>query len=967
WSVDVPADKELTEGAEVKAKAQEDGKKASDEAKATVAKAEGKTYKTKWVQITQDGRTIQLKEEDGNKPDNDGVSDIPGYEFVRTDTVEVDNTVTITNIYKLQMASKSTGLDGTLLLRVALGYDKENPATEDGYTFLFDESSSTPEEVEGKQAYIINRIYAKNPEVVEVADPNNLTETEQKAVKDAVKKANKDLNDNQVAVSDKGIVTIIRGDKSATLDSSLTIKAKEDTTAPAAPKVVANDDGTVTITPPTDEDTEILMITYTDSKGVEGTVAATKGENGEWTLPEGSELTINPQTGVVTIPAGIAKPETEVKSTAQDKAGNASEEAKAIVATADKKVKKPEIKDVYTDSIDVEGIGEPGATVIVKFPSGRQARTGTDQNGKWRASLPDGEVLEEGAIIIVVAEKAGKETSEQASTTVKVKQTQTIEVKEPSKTEVKDPSALTEDEKQKVKDEVKKANEDLGLTDNDIEVKDDGSVVVTKDGKTGSLTPDKTIETSTKLEVKEPSKTEVKDPSALTEDEKQKVKDEVKKANEDLGLTDNDIEVKDDGSVVVTKDGKTGELAPEKTVETSTKLEVKEPSKTEVKDPSALTEDEKQKVKDEVKKANEDLGLTDNDIEVKDDGSVAVTKDGKTGELTPDKTVTAKASDGLNKPRLTEVENKNELTSYEKEKVREAVKASNPQLTEDAQIIVYDNGSVRVIDGNDEYTLEQYETVYEKRESFEEDPFAYLVNNDKKSDWAFVNAVANTSLDKKEEVVAKPVEEIKEHKAYIFGYEDGTVKPNRSVTRAEAAAMVARLMNYDLTDNSKPNFSDTNSWYNNVINAVVKAGIMKGYEDGTFKPDAPITRAEFAQLIKNIDKANKGEPTFTDVNKKYWAYEAIAQAFANGRISGYPDNTFRPDKAITRAEAAKILNSIFDRKVDEEGMSVIRDSIKKFIDLNKNQWYYNDMIEATNSHDFARNENQINESWKNLK
>ena len=215
--------------------------------------------------------------------------------------------------------------------------------------------------------------------------------------------------------------------------------------------------------------------------------------------------------------------------------------------------------------------------------------------------------------------------------------------------------------------------------------------------------------------------------------------------------------------------------------------------------------------------------------------------------------------------------------------------------------------------------------------------------------------------EKDEEIVVT-----EKHKAYMFGYSDGTVRPNASVTRAEAAAMVARLMGYNLGNYQKPAFKDTDGWYNNVINAVVSNGLMKGYSDGSFKPNKKITRAEFAELIKNIDKVNFASVPFSDV-KGHWAEQAIAQAYANGRISGYNDGTFKPNAKITRAEAARILNSVFNRKVDQLGYNQAHGLMKFFTDLNASEWYYNDIIEATNTHEFIRKADGLMEDWKEVK
>ena len=227
-----------------------------------------------------------------------------------------------------------------------------------------------------------------------------------------------------------------------------------------------------------------------------------------------------------------------------------------------------------------------------------------------------------------------------------------------------------------------------------------------------------------------------------------------------------------------------------------------------------------------------------------------------------------------------------------------------------------------------------------------------------------------------EERVEEP-EEIKgeDHKAYIFGYPNGTVRPNGSITRAEAAAMLARLLNIEAIGSAaKPNFTDTeSSWYNKAINAVVFRGIMKGYPDGRFRPNAPITRAEFTQMISTIDNKPYGVAPFADV-PGHWAERAIGSEYQAKRITGYPDGLFRPDANITRAEAAVILNKIFERKYDNLSLLKCKNPqiIKRFTDLDESFWGWNDMVEATNSHEFVRRYKEdvlkrVEEDWLLIK
>ena len=212
---------------------------------------------------------------------------------------------------------------------------------------------------------------------------------------------------------------------------------------------------------------------------------------------------------------------------------------------------------------------------------------------------------------------------------------------------------------------------------------------------------------------------------------------------------------------------------------------------------------------------------------------------------------------------------------------------------------------------------------------------------------------------------------VHDHNAYMFGYTDGTVRPNGKITRAEAAALVTRLLGLDtFASAAKPMFSDTpSSWYNKAINAAVQRGIMKGYPDGRFRPNAPITRAEFTQMISTIDNKPYGVAPFADV-KGHWAERPIGSEYQAGRIMGYPDQTFRPNAFITRCEAVVILNKMFERNYDAMSLKDAKNAylIKGFIDLPTSFWGYYDMIEATNSHSFKRRvQGKVQEDWTLVK
>ena len=206
----------------------------------------------------------------------------------------------------------------------------------------------------------------------------------------------------------------------------------------------------------------------------------------------------------------------------------------------------------------------------------------------------------------------------------------------------------------------------------------------------------------------------------------------------------------------------------------------------------------------------------------------------------------------------------------------------------------------------------------------------------------------NSQKPEEPKTQAKP--ELKVRKAYIKGYPDGTFRTEGKITRAEAASMIANLAGLDVSNTSNPGFKDTtDGWYNAAINAMIKKNLMEGDGNGNFRPNEPITRGEFARALFYIDKANSSKTTLKDIEgHKY--QEAIERAYANGHINGYPDGTFRPDAPITRAEAVKILNHFDGRKVNENTFAIVSSDLRKFKDLNESHWAYYEILAACNTY-----------------
>lgn len=148
---------------------------------------------------------------------------------------------------------------------------------------------------------------------------------------------------------------------------------------------------------------------------------------------------------------------------------------------------------------------------------------------------------------------------------------------------------------------------------------------------------------------------------------------------------------------------------------------------------------------------------------------------------------------------------------------------------------------------------------------------------------------------------------------------------------------------------------------------MTELNIVKGYEDGSFKPNDPITRAEFATMASQFDKLSGGSLNFTDVKTSHWAYSYIASAYNKGWISGYPDGSFRPEKSISREEVVSITNRMLDRKCDLDFVEKNKSILIMFKDNPESSWSYGDIIEATNGHEYHRkNGSSIEEVWERL-
>lgn len=206
-------------------------------------------------------------------------------------------------------------------------------------------------------------------------------------------------------------------------------------------------------------------------------------------------------------------------------------------------------------------------------------------------------------------------------------------------------------------------------------------------------------------------------------------------------------------------------------------------------------------------------------------------------------------------------------------------------------------------------------------------------------------------------IIAAAYLNTKDHYSYLIGYSDGTVRPNGRITRAEVATIFFRLLTDDTRQrnwSSENNFSDVSAdkWYNNAVSTLCHMGVLGGYSDGTFRPNAPITRAEFAKIAVSFAQINGFSEYgyFTDVDSSGWYAPYVDAAKSVGLIEGYSDGSFKPENKITRAEACTIVNRVLGRKPSKNNMK-ISDRIN-WPDCTTDDWFYEAIMEATNSHTY---------------
>ncbi len=214
------------------------------------------------------------------------------------------------------------------------------------------------------------------------------------------------------------------------------------------------------------------------------------------------------------------------------------------------------------------------------------------------------------------------------------------------------------------------------------------------------------------------------------------------------------------------------------------------------------------------------------------------------------------------------------------------------------------------------------------------------------------------------------------HRKYIAGYPDGSFKPENNMARSEVSAIFARILaDYDENNltSTKTGFNDVaaSDWCAKYIARLSTSGIIKGYGDGTFKPNNPITRAEFATMCVRFfegrtESITDAKSDFTDVADDHWAKDYIDKAAKQGFVTGYPDGTFGPDNYITRAEVVTVVNRMLSRYPDKKYIDNNLDKLTKFTDVTDNtHWAYYEIFEAANVHHTRLSKDK--ESWISTK
>ena len=281
------------------------------------------------------------------------------------------------------------------------------------------------------------------------------------------------------------------------------------------------------------------------------------------------------------------------------------------------------------------------------------------------------------------------------------------------------------------------------------------------------------------------------------------------------------------------------------------------------------------------------------------------------------------------------------------------------------------NGSISVIKGSDKTFTITANKGYEITDVLVDGESVGAVRS-----YTFENVKANHTISvtfEEGEQVIDPDEtgvsdwlNTADHIVYLNGYMDGTFRPDDNMTRAEVAQMFYNLLN-DKDVAIAVSFSDvaSDAWYAEAVNTLASLGMITGVGDNKYEPDRSITRAEFTAIaMRFADLATGGENVFSDVAEDAWYHDYVVGSIKYGWITGYPDGTFRPENTITRAEVTTIVNRMLGRSADRTFIAEHADELRSFSDVATSHWSYYAVMEATNAHDFTK-DNGV-ETWNGL-
>lgn len=687
-----------------------------------------------------------------------------------------------------------------------------------------------------------------------------------------------------VTVNENGTVTIADGTAKeqtkvtaiSSIDTNKKSLEKGEATvpegkAPEAPEVKVQEGGSVKITPKDKGETTVI-VTYKDKDGTAKTATATKGKNGKWTVVGTNGEEINEDSGVITIPEGKTNPGDRVRATAS-KGSKTSTENNDLTKPAPPTVTPDQTTGNVTIAPPTKGNVDgmiikyktPGDTPVERTVT---AKKGTDNKWKIEGDNPDGVTVDEGTGVVTIPKgKAKEKTPVTVESTIETLQT-------PDKNQ----------------------------------------------GERPELVPDKTAPNKPKVELVE--------------------------ASGDITITPPTD--KDTTSVTVNYKGKDGtEKAPKAKKDNTGKWTLENNTNGEsVNETTGVITLAKGSYKTGEAVTAYGNDNVDNKSDVDNQTPVEVTIDVNGGKQNIAGSILLKGGSYV-LPAIYDKQYFPEGKLFDGWKVGNETKKAGDTIKIDA------NTTVKAIwkdKASDQPGVDKPNTPEAQSPEENEIPGIKIRDHYTPTFPVYVTVPKTEKIEKAEEV---PVS-LETHKAYIAGYEDNTLRAEGNLTRAEAAAMVTRLAGLDLSDTSMPAFKDMqkNAWYFRYINAAVKAKMLDA-DNGMMRPNDKITRAEFAKMLAAIDKENSSVSKFDDIKGHRYEKE-INKIYGNNRIEGYEDGSFRPDAYLTRAESAAFLNRMFNRIADKEAYAGLEDKLARFKDFDASKWYYDEMVEATNSHELTR-------------